>query len=71
MVEVEFDPARVSYDRLLEVFYDTGAIWSPGQDATPRHSLGVGLRKGVFALALAFPVKEGRIEPMFMVGMNY
>lgn len=57
--------------RLLEVFYDTGAIWSAGQDATPRHSLGVGLRKGVFALALAFPVKEGRIEPMFMVGMNY
>lgn len=57
--------------RIFEIFYDTGAIWSAGQDATPRHSLGVGLRKGVFALALAFPVRDGRIEPMFMVGMNY
>lgn len=57
--------------RIFEIFYDTGAIWSAGQDATPRHSLGAGLRKGVFALALAFPVREGRIEPMFMVGMNY
>ena len=57
--------------RYFEVFYDTGAAWNQGRAATVRHSLGVGLRKDGFALAVAFPVKEGRVEPMFMVGMNY
>ena len=57
--------------RLLKVFYDSGAIWDQGQTAVLRHSVGVGVqRNGLFA-ALAFPVREGHIEPVFMVGMNY
>jgi hypothetical protein len=36
-----------------------------------RHSLGVGIRQNGMYAALAFPVKEGHIEPVFMVGMNY
>jgi hypothetical protein len=29
------------------------------------------LRQGIFSLALAFPVRDGKIDPVFMVGMNY
>ena len=57
--------------RVVEVFYDSGSIWDRNQAVVVRHSAGVGLRQGNFSLAVAFPVKEGRIEPIFMVGMNY
>jgi outer membrane protein assembly factor BamA len=76
----DLDPlggSRVAYNSLdyrygmFDVFYDTGAIWDPGQDAVARHSLGVGLRKNAFMVAMAFPVKGGRMSPTFMVGMNY
>jgi hypothetical protein len=56
---------------ILQVFYDAGALWNTGQGATLRHSLGIGYRQSVFSLAIAFPVREGRIDPVFMVGMNY
>jgi len=56
---------------MVDVFYDTGAIWDPGQDAVVRHSVGVGIRKGSFMVAMAFPIKEGRASPILMVGMNY
>ena len=51
--------------RLFDVFYDSGAIW------VLRHSVGVGVRQNGMYAALAFPIKEGHIEPVFMVGMNY
>jgi Omp85 superfamily domain len=57
--------------RVVEVFYDSGTIWDRTQPVVARHSVGVGLRQGSFSVAVAFPVKEGRIEPIFMVGMNY
>jgi hypothetical protein len=57
--------------RLFDVFYDNGAIWDQGQTAVLRHSVGVGIRQNGMYAALAFPIKEGHIEPVFMVGMNY
>jgi len=56
---------------LFQVFYDTGAIWDNGQTAVARNSAGAGLRQGTFSLAVAFPLREGRCVPVFMVGMNY
>ena len=56
---------------LFQMFYDTGAVWETGQAAVPRHSVGVGLRQGAFFLAVAFPVRNHRADPLFMVGMNY
>jgi hypothetical protein len=56
---------------LFEAFYDAGAIWDAGEDVIMRHSLGVGLRKNAFQVAMAFPVKGGRASPVLMVGMNY
>jgi len=55
----------------FQVFYDAGAVWDHGQDATPRNSVGVGLRKDGFSLAVAFPLKDGRIDPVFIAGMNF
>jgi hypothetical protein len=55
----------------FEIFYDSGAIWDHGETATLRHSVGVGLRQGLFSMAVAFPVRDGHIDPIFMVGMNY
>ena len=57
--------------RLLEVFWDTGAIWNKNETAITRHSLGGGIRDGAFFLAVAFPVRSGRVEPIFILGMNY
>ncbi|HLH16529.1 MAG TPA: BamA/TamA family outer membrane protein [Bryobacteraceae bacterium] len=55
----------------FEIFYDSGAIWDHGDGAVLRHSAGVGLRHGIFSLAVAFPLREGHIDPIFMAGMNY
>jgi hypothetical protein len=55
----------------FQIFYDSGAIWDRNEAAVLRHSAGVGLRQGVFSLAVAFPIREGHIDPIFMVGMNY
>jgi hypothetical protein len=56
---------------VFEAFYDAGAIWDSGQPAIARHGIGVGLRDGAFAMAVAFPIRGGRADPIFMMGMNY
>ncbi len=58
------------YGRFL-AFYDTGAIWDEGQAAPIRHSVGVGLRASILSLAVAFPVRGGHVEPMFLMGLLY
>jgi len=55
----------------VEGFYDSGALWETGRTAKLRHSLGVGYKQGIFVLSMAFPLRNGRIEPVFMAGMNY
>jgi hypothetical protein len=57
--------------RVFEVFFDTGAVWDRGQDRRARNSAGAGLRKDGFSLAVAFPLKDGRVDPVFMAGMNF
>jgi len=64
---------RYRFPRKLtgQVFYDAGALWHGNGDSGVRHSVGVGVSRSIFTLAVAFPVREGRIDPVFMVGMNY
>jgi len=72
MVHNEFTYGyKVAGDRTLEGFYDAGSVWQPGLVSGVRHSLGFGLRQGIFVLTVAFPVNAGRLEPVFMAGMNY
>ena len=64
--------ASVDYNyRFVQVFYDTGAIWDLPQDRRQRHSVGVGLKKENFQLAVAFPIRAGHAEPVFFAGMNF
>lgn len=76
----DLDPAggnRMLYNSVeyrygpFQAFYDTGAIWDEGQPVTARHSLGIGIRESVFSVAVAFPVRGGRVEPIFMMGLLY
>lgn len=57
--------------RILYVFYDSGSVWIKSEEPAVRHSVGAGVRRGIFSLALAFPLRDGRIEPVVMLGMNY
>ena len=64
--------------RFLRFIYDVGAVWDDGITPQTRHSLAVGLTANPgsviqerLTLLLAFPLKRGRVEPMFIVGMNF
>jgi hypothetical protein len=63
---------------MMRVFYDTGSVWDPGKAPEPKQSLGVGvssglgvLEKGAFLLALAFPLQDSHVIPVFIAGMNF
>ena len=56
---------------VFQVFYDSGAIWEAGQGVEDRNSAGIGLRHGAFSASIAFPLRDGHIDPVFMLGMNY
>lgn len=55
--------------RFLRAFYDTGAVWDDGEDAAVRHGAGVGLHAGPVLLSVAFPLRDGRAIPVFMLTM--
>lgn len=55
----------------VEVIYDAGALWQSDREALLRHSFGFGYKQGIFVFATGFPIREGRMEPVFMAGMNY
>ena len=57
--------------RVVQVFYDAGAIWDRPQQRVAKQSVGVGLKKENFQLAVALPVCAGHSEPVFFAGMNF
>jgi hypothetical protein len=56
----------------LGTFYDTGCVWESGEKRSVKHSVGVaaGEREGLF-IALAFPLRSGSVQPLFILGMNF
>jgi hypothetical protein len=56
--------------KYFQVVYDAGAAWNRGQRSDPKHSLGLGFRHHDFSLLVAFPVRSGRVEPMFIAGFD-
>jgi hypothetical protein len=54
-----------------QVFYDAGSLWHGSGDSSVRHSVGAGIIRSIFTLAVAFPLRDGHMDPVFMVGMNY
>jgi hypothetical protein len=56
------------------VFYDTGAIWDRRTDAEQKQSVGFGVRSGSkdgILLAVAFPLQNGRMDPMFIAEIDF
>jgi hypothetical protein len=71
--------ASVTYGyHIMRVFYDSGAVWDSGTTPQPKHSAGIGIssglglfQKGAFLLAVAFPIRQGHVDPVFIAGMNF
>lgn len=71
--------ATVTYGyHIMRVFYDTGAVWERGTRPDEKHSAGIGVTTGLglfgknaLLLAVAFPLRAGRVEPVFIAGMNF
>jgi len=64
--------------RILRVFYDAGSVWDQGSTPEARQSAGIGVSSGLgilerraFLVAVAFPLREGRAEPVLIAGMNF
>ena len=58
--------------RWLQVFYDTGAIWDTAKEREQKQSVGAGFKAADgFQLAVAFPIRSGRVEPIFYAGLNF
>jgi outer membrane protein assembly factor BamA len=63
---------------IMRVFYDAGSVWEQGKSPEAKQSTGVGIssglgifQKGAFLLAVAFPIRQGHADPVFIAGMNY
>lgn len=70
--------SNVEYGRSLKgkleasAFVDSGSVWSRGTTATGRVSAGCGLRtRDGFYFYVAFPLRDGRVEPLFMTGASF
>ncbi len=62
-----------THDLALAFFYDSGAIWDRGDPAVAKHAAGIGLRsphEGWY-FYVGFPIRSGRVEPIFMSGVNF
>jgi len=57
--------------RFIQAFYDTGAVWDRPEEREQKQSVGVGFKKQNFQLAVAFPLRAGRVDPIFYAGMNF
>ena len=53
-------------------FYDTGAVWDREEKASVKHSVGLSLggHEGFF-IAVAFPLRSGSVQPLFILGTNF
>jgi len=63
---------------IMRVFYDAGSVWDQGSTPGARQSAGIGvssglglLDRGAFLLAVAFPLRQGHVEPVLIAGMNF
>ncbi len=70
--------AHVSFDyrwHKLRLAYDAGSVWTRSSgDASLRHSVGIGIADNLWSglsFLVAFPLREGRVEPIFIAGMNF
>ncbi len=58
------------YDMFM-LFYDTGSVWDRGTSPSQKHGVGVGLHFAGFQVAVALPVRDGHMNPVFLVGTTF
>ena len=56
----------------LGFFYDAGSVSDREEKSGVKHSVGLSLggREGLF-LAVAFPLRSGSVQPVFILGTNF
>ncbi len=57
--------------RWFRAVYDVGSVWDRPRKSKLRQSIGVGLGHDGAWLLVAFPLREGRAEPMVIAGVNF
>jgi hypothetical protein len=60
--------------RWIRLIYDTGSAWRRSGPIQVRHSIAFGItHNGAagFSALVAFPLRENRVEPIFMTGINF
>ncbi len=60
--------------RYFTVFYDTGVLWTNNESTGPKQAAGCGFRRGGkdgMLLAIAFPLRMGRVDPVLIAGFNF
>jgi hypothetical protein len=57
--------------QFLRAIYDSGTVWNAGRPIAMRHSAGLGVVIHGFTAMIACPIRNGSIEPVFLLGMNF
>ena len=61
--------------RVFELFYDTGSVWDRKENAVARNSAGCSLLFGSLrdglAFTVGFPLRDGHIQPLFIMSANF
>ncbi|MFN7939688.1 MAG: BamA/TamA family outer membrane protein [Bryobacteraceae bacterium] len=61
--------------RWFRTVYDTGTVYNRGGQSKVLHSLAAGFTSGhqkdAFSLLVAFPLRDGRMDPVFILGMSF
>lgn len=55
----------------LRLVYDSGTLWQEGRPKVLRHSAGLGFVVSGITAMVAIPIRNGSIEPIFLLGMNF
>lgn len=60
--------------RWLRMIYESGSVWNRTDKTKIRHSAAIGITSGgvtAFQLLVAFPLRNGAIEPVIIAGLNF
>jgi hypothetical protein len=58
--------------RGFRFLYDTGAVWqAPVQEAKQRHAAAIGYIDSGIAILVAFPIRDGNVTPLVMLGYTF
>ena len=66
----EYASVQAAY-RFITGFYDTGATWDKGAAVQQRHAAGFGFCNDDLLIAVGFPLRNGRHDPVFYMAVKF